>query len=351
MRTLCVLRLQAERRLSGESIKEAVAMYKPSKRVVLGLLLLGALGFAFGVWVLLHPASIFVQPWRAQRAETAVAGVLFGPYPVEADFADLSKRGVTTIISLLEPNVPYEKVLLEKERALASRYGMTVQNFPMGSILGQKFGDGYSKNSRAAADAALHADGVAYIHCYLGLHRAKNVQRYLSESAQVKTGTYAGTNATSDADLAAERRAKTLFRAGDYDASLAVLATISRKTTRVLRVEGWNLYRLQRSDEAHAAFSRALALEPGDHDARVGMAYADLARGRLDQAESAFSALRRQKPEDNSVLEGMANVYYRQARWKEAEAAFAEASRRNPGSEETRQMLERVRGFLAPAQG
>lgn len=326
-------------------------MYKPSKRVVLGLLLLGALGFAFGVWVLLHPASIFVQPWRAQRAETAVAGVLFGPYPVEADFADLKKRGVTTIISLLEPNVPYENVLLEKERALAKRYGMAVQNFPMGSILGQKFGAGYSKNSRAAAEAALHADGVAYIHCYLGLHRAKNVQRYLADYAKVKTGTFAGTNATSDADLDAERRAKKLFHAGDYDASLAVLATITRKSTRVLRVEGWNLYRLRRSDEAHAAFAQALALEPGDRDAHVGMAYADLARGRLAEAEAQFSELRRQAPDDSSVLEGIANVYYRQARWKEAEAAFAEAARRNPENGETREMLERVRGFLAPGQG
>ena len=147
-------------------------MYKPSKRIVIAVLALGLAGFAFGVWVLLNPASIFVQPWRAVRAEAPVKGVLLGPYPVEEDFADLKKRGVTTIISLLEPNVPYEKVLLERERALAERHGMTVKNFPMGSILGQKFGENYSKNSKAAAEAALSADGVAYIHCYLGLHRA-----------------------------------------------------------------------------------------------------------------------------------------------------------------------------------
>ena len=84
-------------------------MYKPSKRIVIAVLVLGLAGFAFGVWVLLNPASIFVQPWRAVRAEAPVKGVLLGPYPVEEDFADLKKRGVTTIISLLEPNVPYEK--------------------------------------------------------------------------------------------------------------------------------------------------------------------------------------------------------------------------------------------------
>ena len=324
-------------------------MYKPSKRIVIAVLALGLAGFAFGVWVLLNPASIFVQPWRAVRAEAPVKGVLLGPYPVEEDFADLKKRGVTTIISLLEPNVPYEKVLLERERALAERHGMTVKNFPMGSILGQKFGEHYSVNSKAAAEAALAADGVAYIHCYLGLHRAKNVQRYLAEHAQVQAQTYATANATSDADLETERRAKKLFRAGQYEESLALLATITKKTARVRRVEGWNLYRMQRADEARVAFTRALELAPGDHDARVGLAYADMAGGRLAEAEAGFADLRRLRPDDVSVLEGIGNVYYRQARWKDAELAFQELLRRKPDNGDAREMLERVRRFMAPA--
>ncbi len=325
-------------------------MYKPSKRVVLGVLALGVLGFAFGVWVLLHPASVFVQPWRAERAETAVNGVLFGPYPVEEDFVELKKRGVTTIISLLEPNVPYEKVLLERERKLASRHGMTVKNFPMGSILGQKFGDSYSENSKAAATAALDAEGIAYIHCYLGLHRAKNVQSYLAEHGNVQSQTYAAVNATSDTDLATERQAKKLFRAGKYEESLALLSTIVRKTPRVLRVEGWNLYRLKRIDESRVAFGRALEQEPGDIDSQLGLAYGDIAEGKLAEAEVKFSELRRLKPDDVSALEGLSTVYYRQARWKEAEAVLAEIVQLKPENEEARQTLERVRGFMAPAR-
>ena len=100
-------------------------MYKPNKRIVIAVLALGLAGCAFGVWVLLHPASVFVQPWRAVRAEAPVKGVLLGPYPVEEDFADLRKRGVTTIISLLEPNVPYEKVLLPTEGRGARPTGQT----------------------------------------------------------------------------------------------------------------------------------------------------------------------------------------------------------------------------------
>lgn len=327
---------------------QAASMYKPSKRVILWGLALGIFGFALGVWVLLHPASVFVQPWRAERAAAAVDGVLFGPYPVEQDFVELKQRGVTTIISLLEPKVPYENALLEKERKLAQRFGMTVKNFPMGSILGQKFGKDYGKNSRAAAEAALRADGVAYIHCYLGLHRAGNVRRYLAEHAKVQSGVYAGVNATSDADLAAERQAKKLFRAQRYDESLAVLATITRKTPRVRRVEGWNLYRLRRIEQARAAFEQALKLAPDDHDSQVGLAYCDLAQGRLAEAESGFARLWKAKPKDDSVLEGLANAYYRQARWQDAEAAFSQLLERHPGNTEAQDMLARVRGFMQP---
>ena len=142
-------------------------------------LLLGA----FGTWVLLHPASMWVQPWRAARSDSSER-IIFGPYPVEADFTFLKSKGVTTIVSLLNPDLPYERVLLAQEREHAARHGMKVLNFPMGSILGHSFGKDYMANSRAAAEAALNADGAAYIHCYLGLHRAKNVQRYLAGFAE-----------------------------------------------------------------------------------------------------------------------------------------------------------------------
>ena len=96
-------------------------MYKPSRRVLVIAFMLCALVGAFGVWVLLHPASIWVQPWRAERTASVADDVLLGPYPVEADFIALKQRGVTTIVSLLDPNVPYEKVLLAQERERAAR--------------------------------------------------------------------------------------------------------------------------------------------------------------------------------------------------------------------------------------
>ncbi len=322
-------------------------MYRPSRRVIaIGFVTCALLG-ALGVWVLLHPASVFVQPWRAERTATPVEDVLLGPYPVEADFAALKERGVTTIISLLEPNVPYEKVLLEQERERAARYGMTVKNFPMGSILGQKFGNDYAKNSKAAAEAAIAADGIAYIHCYLGLHRARNVQTYLAE--HVRSGLFAGTNATSDADLEAERRAKALFDAGKYEESLAVLATVERKTPRVLRVEAWNHYRLQRLDEARRAFRQVLEQQPDDLDSIAGLAYCDLSDKRLDEAGEGFGRVLAAKPDEVFAIEGMGHVRYRQGRRAEAKTLFERAAQLNPENVETRDMLDRLRD--APGEG
>jgi tetratricopeptide (TPR) repeat protein len=304
--------------------------------------LLGALG----VWVLLHPASIFVQPWRAQRTTTAAADVLLGPYPVEADFIALKQRGVTTIISLLEPNVPYEKVLLAQERERAARHGMTVRNFPMGSILGQKFGDDYAKNSRAAAEAAINADGIAYIHCYLGLHRARNVQTYLA--ARMRAANYAGSNAAASAsDLDAEHLAQTAFEAGDYERSLAALAKIPTKGLRAARLQAWNYYRLRRIPEARAGFQDVLRDNPGDLDTLTGLAYSSLADNQLDAAELAFIQILSAKPDDASAIEGMAHVRYRQGRHAEAQALFERAALLNPENVETRQMLERLRSLAS----
>ena len=317
-------------------------MIRLSRRVlVIGFVLCALLG-ASGVWVLLHPASLFVQPWRAQRTATAVEDVLLGPYPVEADFIALKQRGVTTIISLLEPNVPYEKVLLEQERERAARYGMTVKNFPMGSILGQKFGNDYAKNSKAAADAAIAADGIAYIHCYLGLHRARNVQTHLAQ--QARSSTYAGSTASaSAADLDNEHLAQTAFDARDYPRSLEALAKIPQKGLRAARLEAWNYYRLRRLPEARATFEQVLRDHPGDLDALNGLAYSSLADGQLDAAELAFVQILSADTNDVSAIEGMGHVRYRQGRRAEARTLFARASALDPNNSETQQMLERLR--------
>ncbi|HEX7348839.1 MAG TPA: tetratricopeptide repeat protein [Rhodanobacteraceae bacterium] len=323
-------------------------MRKRTKQVIGTLGVMGVLAFILGVWVLLHPASLIVQPWRAQVVAAPVSGVLFGPYPVKADFVKLRQRGVRTIISLLDPRIPYEKILLEQEQTLARQYGMTVENFPMGSILGQKFGDDYSKNAVAAAEAALHAHGVAYVHCYLGLHRAKTVEDYLAAHAGgITVQSFAGARGASNAERTREWQALEQYRAGQYQASLTTIAAITAPGERVLRLKGWGLYHLQQIPAARAAFRHALQLAPGNFDARVGLAYCDLQQGQLSAAEAAFNALLREQPNDVMSLDGIGNVYYRGSRWKAAEAAFAKAVALAPDDQDARDGLIKARQFLA----
>lgn len=324
-------------------------MRRPSRKLVIAALLAGALLFGFGVWVLLHPASVFVQPWRAQRSASSGGEVLFGPYPVEADFADLERRGVTTIISLLEPRVPYEAELLAQERARAARHGMRVLNFPMGSILGQKFGDDYVVNSRAAAQAALQADGVAYIHCYLGLHRARNVQKYLDGFA--RTGTYAGTNATPTAHIEDEEAAYAAYTAGDFRGSLAALARIPDKGSRLVLMEGWNLYRLREIPQARERFESVLRAEPDNVDALTGAGYTALAAGDVDRAAEAFAKAVDAGTRDVTALEGLAFARNRQGRRDEARALLQRAVALNPDNPETRQLLQKLQASPSKAEG
>lgn len=316
-------------------------MYRPTRKHLLLALLAGALLFGFGVWVLLHPASIFVQPWRAQTTASSSSEVIFGPYPVEADFVDLQRRGVTTIISLLEPRVPYEAKLLDEERERAARHGMQVLNFPMGSILGQKFGKDYVANSRAAAEAALHAKGIAYIHCYLGLHRARYVQDYINQFT--RSSNYAGSNtAVPAADLDAEHDAQNAYDAGDFRASLAALARIRDKRPRAARLEGWSHYRLREIPEARAAFEAVLRQDPDDGEARSGLGYATLAAGDVDRAAGIFAELIAKDADDASSIEGLAFARNRQGRRDEARALLQRAVALDPANSEIREMLEKM---------
>ena len=104
-----------------------------------------------GLLVIVTPDNALVRLFRTSITDTADARIITGPYPVEKDFRILQAAGIRKIISLLNPAIYYEDVLLQKEKQLALNYGMEVVNYPMGSILGQKFGSAYEGSAAAAA--------------------------------------------------------------------------------------------------------------------------------------------------------------------------------------------------------
>lgn len=308
------------------------------KRWLQGLLFLGVVVGVTGVWALLHPGGIWLQHWRATPSAVS-SRFIFGPYPLEHDFDILQKKGVTTIVSLLDPDLPYERVLLGQERELARRYGIEVRNFPMASILGQSFGKDYLKNSKAAARAAIDSKGVAYIHCYLGLHRAKRVQEYLQSYAT--TSNYQGElqSGRSDDTLALDY-ANIAFMEGRSEDALSSLAKLKQKTDEASVLEGWANYRVGRIPAARAAFEKVAANRPDLTDAVGGLGYCALSDGRLDTASAYFERVLAAHPGDPSALQGLGHVRQRQGRGTEAKTLFEAVLSKHPENTEVRDILE-----------
>jgi tetratricopeptide (TPR) repeat protein len=295
-----------------------------------------------GVWALLHPGGLWLQHWRAKPSVVS-SRFIFGPYPLEADFVALEKQGVSTIISLLDPSLPYEKVLLAQERALARQHGIEVRNFPMASILGQSFGSDYVANSKAAAQAAIDSKGVAYIHCYLGLHRAGNVRKLLEEYAGVVTTTRHGTlESGRSTDALALERANLAFVGADYEQSLRELATIRDKTYQARLLEAWSNYRLGRLELARSGFKAVAAARPESADALGGLGYCALQSGDLDEAARQFKLVLLQHPGDTQAMSGLGHVRYRQGKFAEARLLFQRVLERYPEDVEVRALLDEL---------
>lgn len=114
------------------------------------------------------------------RVRQVTPNVFVGPYPDQGLLIDLRHRGVTDVISLLDQNLVYEKSLIHREEALASSLGMKEYNAPMNSS--QPPTSPFNTKALAKIRTFIkdHPHAKIYIHCYLGKHRAGDVERLLT---------------------------------------------------------------------------------------------------------------------------------------------------------------------------
>jgi hypothetical protein len=138
-------------------------------------------------WVILSNFALF-EPWLyplhlAQEQVHAEGAQLFGPYPDEATLSGLRARGYTVVISLLDPDRVYEVSLLEKEQAAAKRQGLRFINLPMNSDEPVDSPKNAKALKQLTAIVKASPDMPAYIHCYLGKHRAKAAREWLGKQA------------------------------------------------------------------------------------------------------------------------------------------------------------------------
>jgi len=113
------------------------------------------------------------------KAEIINENVIIGPYPEKSELKRLKEKfKITTVISLLNPNLPQEKSLLEKEEKIANELGLKLYNFPL------EYLDLNSEHNRKVLSELKnfikeHPKEKFYIHCYLGRHRVKLIKEFL----------------------------------------------------------------------------------------------------------------------------------------------------------------------------
>ena len=294
-----------------------------------------------GYFVLITPDNPIMRALRGEISDVD-SNIIIGPYPVQSDFEKLKKNGVTKIISLLDPAVPYEKSLLDQERVVAKKMQMEVVNFPMISILGHKMGANYEKNAAAAADEIAASKGKVYVHCYLGIHRAIVVKDLLKDK-HVTIGRYL-VKGGERSNLAIELdKAEQLFNERYFQEARNVLDSMASLTPTAQSLYGWVAYRQKDVVEARKRFGQ-LAEDPASAiDAAVGLGYCDLQENKLDSAVATFSKTIRSQPKNESALTGMGLALYRQNKPEESAIYLEQALQINPANREAALILKRTK--------
>lgn len=305
----------------------------------MGFLLICGLGYV----VLINPDNPLTRRFQRKLSEVD-SRILIGPYPVEADFRLLRDHRVTLIVSLLDPALPYEGTLLEKEKRLAAAYGMRVANFPMASILGRGFGSNYEKSAAQAAKVIAGTTDKVYLHCYLGLHRIQVVKDLLvargvgSARYLVRLGEREKARLVLDAAEAAYNNQ----RYADALTTLGQLPPADRSAGgRIL--EAWAHYRLQHFEKSSALFLELVEAVPNNLEANLGGGYSELRRGRLPAAIGLFEAALRLDPENAEALGGLGLAQYQAGRLQPAAENIEHALRLAPENSELRQVLGHLR--------
>jgi tetratricopeptide (TPR) repeat protein len=307
------------------------------------LIALGIGGLA-SYLILLNPGSIFVH-WAQAALPERITMITFGPYPEESDFKILHKNGVKYIVTLLDPRLPYEKSLIEREQEAADKYGMTVKDFPMASIFDQKVFPDYLAEQEKAVHFLRHLDAPAYVHCYLGKHRTVHVKNALVK-AGVPERYFKAEGSYQDYWDVVNRisKAQDQFNKGEFPAVLETLEPVKTKDVDVSYLRGWAHYRLGLIAEATEDFRQGLSLDPTNPRNLDGSGYCYLRDGQPVMAQRQFNAVLEQIPDEQSALVGMGLAYLRLQNKSAAAEIFRKVLQANPGDEE-------VEGYLKQAEG
>lgn len=316
-------------------------MKSSTKWIALAVLLVGGLGAA-AYKVVSNPENPIMKYFQGGITATD-ARIIIGPYPSEKDFPRLKSNGVVLIVSLLNPKLPYEKPMLEKEMANGAKNGIKVINFPMSPVMAMagKNAGGNKEESDEAVSAIKNAKGRVYVHCYLGIHRVGILKKML-EKEGLLTAKYLIRKGERDDRVRRLDKAQADFNARDYKAVLAAYPDGKGLDPRERTLLAWAYLRIGDAAKAREEFSQVLKDSPGEADANNGLGYSALRENDLPAADEAFAAALASSPEDSSSLTGLGITRFRQGRMKDAAESLQKALEINPKNQDATEALGRI---------
>jgi tetratricopeptide (TPR) repeat protein len=277
-------------------------------------------------------------------AEAKPLLILKGGYPEVEDFERLKQHGVTKIVTLLDPRLPEEDILLRTEEKLARYYGIELVKLPMSSRLSRSTTDEYRSRVAAAVSAIEGDNGVVYFHCYHGVHRTGSVAGNLNDLGYEITD-FVVEKRRDEAERV--KRAERHYEEGDYTQAIEVLNKLPHLDHRAHSLLGWSQFKAGRLAEAEQTFNRILKRVPETNEARNGVGYIALRGGKLEDAEKAFKLVIESESEDVDANMGMALIRMRQAKYESAERYLNTCVKLAPDNQEAKELLATVNDRLS----
>ncbi|MBI3399538.1 MAG: hypothetical protein HY026_09990 [Deltaproteobacteria bacterium] len=131
--------------------------------------------FIYGVYNIFHPNEFPISFVRGKVREIA-PNIIVGPYPTESELIKLKGMGIKEVINLMDASSPIEAWIVNEEKMLSHKYDLEYLNFPMDFVNLESKAN--MNQISLLVNHLLYSNGKKiYIHCYLGKHRVKVLEK------------------------------------------------------------------------------------------------------------------------------------------------------------------------------
>jgi protein tyrosine phosphatase (PTP) superfamily phosphohydrolase (DUF442 family) len=134
---------------------------------------------SFGTFYFLLDTDLMAAVGQLGEGSVENEQLTFGPYPDAQRLEELEDEGYEGVVTLLNPSIPFENVLLEQELREGEEIGIEVYSYPMLPWVSEN-----EESLLAISQLVAGSEGRYYIHCYLGKHRVELVRRELADATE-----------------------------------------------------------------------------------------------------------------------------------------------------------------------